>query len=111
MHLATLAALVLLVLGAFVLSAWIGGKTVSREVRRSVSRGEPLPRIAGWWLGVLRRGPWLVGAGAGLVLLGVGLDLRGDPGTGQVLVLAGAGIAGYVLQAALIVRAMRKAKG
>lgn len=71
---------------------------LKREVARSASRKEPMPRIHAWWCAVARRGWWLAGAGAVLVGGGMALRVMGRGGPGSWLILLGLAAVAYAAQ-------------
>ena len=102
----TLAAMVFLLVVA---GGLMTGYTLKREVVRAMHRKEPLPRIAGWWYGVRRRAPALLAAAVALLLGGSALLGSDLDRAGRILVLGASGLAGYVVHAILVARAMERA--
>lgn len=98
----------ILVAIVFMGSTYLAAMPMRQEVRRAVHRGEPMPRIVGWWQGVVRRGWWLVLAGGILVASGALVWSQGNANAGGWLALLGIGLAAYVVQGAYLMRVVRR---
>lgn len=88
-------------------STYVVSMPIRREVARAVRRGEPLPRVVGWWEAVAARGHLLLGVG-GIVLLGGAALWYAGRSWGMTAALVGLVIVSYYLQAVFIMRLVRK---
>ncbi|HEX2022519.1 MAG TPA: hypothetical protein VHH36_07385 [Candidatus Thermoplasmatota archaeon] len=110
MALDALAAPLAVLAGLFLLSSHLTARAIAQESRQARSLGLAPPRILRWYVGVVRRSPWIAGAGALLLGGGVALAIRGRDEAAQGAVLAGAAVLLYVAQAWWVVVAERRSR-
>lgn len=100
---------ILLIVVLFAGSTYLVTIPIRQEVKRAVLRSEPLPRVVGWWRGVVERGWWLTAGGALVMVSGAWAWWLGATEPGGWLLLIGAGIVAYVLQGVFVLRVVHRA--